>query len=117
MWSEKLVSQEHNITVQNSKSLQFTQMRFQLMNIILDNPTDETNLRHYRLLYNTLFSRAEIFAKSEFEIFSREDLFANILFTRKYLPAKIIIFPRKYLPVIFSVPQIYWLVVGLGYVV
>ena len=46
------------------------------------------------ILYNTLFSREENFAKSEFEIFSREDIFANILFTRKYLPAKII-FPRK----------------------
>ena len=54
------------------------------------------------VLYNMLFPREEIFAKSEFEIFSREDIFANILFTRKYLPAKISsrenIFPRKYLP-------------------
>ena len=36
------------------------------------------------LLYrvsNTLLSREENFAKSEFEIFSREDIFANILFT------------------------------------
>ena len=48
------------------------------------------------LLYNTLFSREENFAKSEFEIFSREDIFANDLycsreniFPRKYLPAKI----------------------------
>ena len=52
------------------------------------------------ILYNTLFSREENFAKSEFEIFSREDIFANILFTRKYLPAKISsrenIFSRKY---------------------
>ena len=52
------------------------------------------------LPYNTLFSREENFAKSEFEIFSREDIFANILFTRKYLPAKISsrenIFSRKY---------------------
>ena len=38
------------------------------------------------LLYNTLFSREDIFAKSEFEIFSREVIFANILFSRKYLP-------------------------------
>ena len=57
------------------------------------------------LLYNTLFSREENFAKSEFEIFSREDIFANILFTRKYLPAKISsrenILPRKYFPAIF----------------
>ena len=56
----------------------------------------------FSLLYNTLFSREENFAKSEFEIFSREDIFANILFTRKYLPAKISsrenIFPRKYPP-------------------
>ena len=55
----------------------------------------------YKVLYNTLFSREENFAKSEFEIFSREDIFVNILFTRKYLPAKISsrenIFPRKYL--------------------
>ena len=54
------------------------------------------------ILYNTLFSREENFAKSEFEIFSREDIFANILFTRKYLPAKISsrenILSRKYLP-------------------
>ena len=56
------------------------------------------------LLYNTLFSREENFAKIEFEIFSREDIFANIglLFTRKYLPAKISsrenILSRKYLP-------------------
>ena len=53
-----------------------------------------------KLLYNTLFSREENFAKSEFEIFSREDIFANVLFTRKYLPAKISsrenIFSRKY---------------------
>ena len=42
------------------------------------------------VLYNTLFSREENFAKSKFEIFSREDIFANILFTRKYLPAKVI---------------------------
>ena len=52
------------------------------------------------ILYNTLFSREENFAKSEFEIFSREDIFANILFTRKYLHAKISsrenIFSRKY---------------------
>ena len=66
------------------------------------------------ILYNTLFSREEIFAKIEFEIFSRklnlryfrekifsrEDIFANILFTRKYLPAKISsredILPRKF---------------------
>ena len=43
-------------------------------------------------LYNTLFSREEIFQKSEFEIFSREDIFANIgtVYTHK-------IFPRKYL--------------------
>ena len=59
------------------------------------------------VLYNTLFSREENFAKSEFEIFSREDIFANILFTRKYLPAKISsrenIFSRKYPPAkIFS---------------
>ena len=56
---------------------------------------------------NTLFSREEIFAKSEFEIFSREYFFANILFTRKYLPRKYLpakiysrenIFPRKNLP-------------------
>ena len=59
------------------------------------------------VLYNTLFSREEIFAKSEFEIFSREDIFANIslLFTRKYLPAKISSrennFPRKFLPANF----------------
>ncbi len=61
-------------------------------------------LRHLgqkkEILYNTLFSREEIFAKNEFEIFSREYIFANILFTRKYLPAKISsrenIFPRKY---------------------
>ena len=55
-----------------------------------------------RVLYNTLFSREENFAKSEFEIFSREDIFANLLFTRKYLPAKISsrenILSRKYLP-------------------
>ena len=67
------------------------------------------------ILYNTLFSREENFAKSEFEIFSREDIFANILFTRKYLPAKISsrknIFPR-----FFSAPQICRLV-GLGYAV
>ena len=69
---------------------------------------------HIPLLYNTLFSREEIFAKREFEIFSREDVFANILFTRKYLLAKIIIFPRKYLQADFSVPQICRLV-GLGY--
>ena len=76
---------------------------------------------HDGILYNTLFSREEIFAKSEFEIFSREDMFANILLTRKYLPAKISSrehnFPRKYLLAkissrenifkrIFSVPQI-----------
>ena len=64
---------------------------------------------------NTLFSREENFAKSEFEIFSREDIFANIgptvhakissrehIFPRKYLLAKIScrenIFPRKYSP-------------------
>ena len=56
----------------------------------------------FRVLYNTLFSREEIFAKSEFEILSREDIFANVLFTRKYLPAKITFrennFKRKYLP-------------------
>ena len=55
-----------------------------------------------KVLYNTLFSREENFAKSEFEIFSREDIFANIVFTRKYLPAKISsrenILSRKYLP-------------------
>ena len=58
--------------------------------------------RRDTLLYNTLFSREENFAKSEFEIFSREDIFANILFTRKFLPAKISsrenIFQRKYPP-------------------
>ena len=59
------------------------------------------------ILYNTLFSREENFAKSEFETFSREDIFANTLFTRKYLLAKISsrenIFPRKYPPAkIFS---------------
>ena len=83
----------------------------------------------FELLYNTLFSREEIFAKSEFEIFSREYIFANILFTRKYLPAKISsrenFFPRKFLlakissrenifPRIVSVPPICKLV-GLGY--
>ena len=56
----------------------------------------------FHLLYNTLFSREENFAKSEFEIFSREDIFANLLFTRKYLPAKISsrenILSRKYPP-------------------
>ena len=83
----------------------------------------------FRILYNTLFSREENFAKSEFEIFSREDIFANILFTRKYLLAKISsrenILSRKYLPAkissrenispgFFSVPQICRLV-GLDY--
>ena len=48
-----------------------------------------TNIALGSVLYNTLFSREEIFAKSEFEIFSRENIFANLLFTRKYLPAKI----------------------------
>ena len=38
----------------------------------------------FAVLYNTLFSREENFAKSEFEIFSREDIFANILFTGKF---------------------------------
>ena len=56
---------------------------------------------YINVLYNTLFSREENFAKSEFEIFSREDIFANLLFTRTYLTAKISsrenIFPRKYL--------------------
>ena len=85
----------------------------------------------FLVLYNTLFSWEEIFAKSEFEIFSREDIFANILFTRKYLPAKISSrennFPRKYLLAkissreniflrICSVLQICRLV-GLGYAV
>ena len=84
-----------------------------------------------KVLYNTLFSREENFAKMGFEIFSREDIFANILSTRKYLPAKISSrennFPRKYLLAkissrenIFlrfvSVPQRCRLV-GLGYVV
>ena len=59
----------------------------------------------YDVLYNTLFSREENVAKSEFEIFSREDIFANILFTRKYLPAKISsrenILSRKYPPANF----------------
>ena len=57
------------------------------------------------ILYNTLFSREVNFAKMGFEIFSREDIFANILSTRKYLPAKITsrenIFSRKYLSAIF----------------
>ena len=79
------------------------------------------NIFSLEQLYNTLFSREENFAKSEFEIFLREDIFANILFTRKYLPAKISsrenILSRKYLlakissrenisPRFFSVPQI-----------
>ena len=59
-------------------------------------------LNEFLVLYNTLFLREEIFAKNEFEIFSREDIFANILFTRKYLPSKISsrenFFPRRYLP-------------------
>ena len=70
----------------------------------LDGENDKT--RAY-CTYNTLFSREEIFAKSEFEIFSREDIFANIglLFTRKYLPAKIT--PReKIFLQFFAVPQI-----------
>ena len=90
---------------------------------------DRFLLELFDILYNTLFSREENFAKSEFEIFSREDIFANILFTRKYLSAKISSrennFPRKYLLAkissreniflrIFSVPQICRLV-GLGY--
>ena len=52
------------------------------------------------ILYNTLFSREEHFAQTEFEIFSREDIFANLLFTRKFLSVKISsrenIFSRKY---------------------
>ena len=59
---------------------------------------------HSREYCITLYIRGRtFFAKSEFEIFSREDIFANIglLFTRKYLPAKISSrennFPRKYL--------------------
>ena len=68
---------------------------------------------YFSSIDNTLFSRKEIFAKSEFEIFSREDIFANIgptvhaeissrenFFSRKYFPAKIScqeLFPcRKY---------------------
>ena len=86
---------------------------------------------HEHLLYNTLFSREENFAKSEFEIFSREDIFANILFTRKYLPAKISsrenILSRKYLPAKISArenifPRFFPVLpicrlVGLGYAV
>ena len=68
------------------------------LNDLYQNQTAEVET----VLYNTLFSREENFAKSEFEIFSREDIFANILFTRKYLPAKISsrenILSRKYLP-------------------
>ena len=92
---------------------------------------DHFEFRQLQILYNTIFSREEIFAKSEFEIFSREDNFANMLFTRKYLPAKISsrenIFQRKILlakifsrenifPRIVSVPQICRLV-GPGYAV
>ena len=59
-------------------------------------------MRARSTLYNTLFSREENFAKMEFEIFSREVIFANILSTRKYRPAKKNsrenIFSRKYLP-------------------
>ena len=58
----------------------------------------------FHVLYNTLFSREEIFAKSEFEIVSREDIFAKISSREN-------IFLR-----IFSVPQICKLV-GLGYAV
>ena len=47
----------------------------------------------YPILYNTLFSREENFAKMGFEIFSREDIFANILSTRNYPRENI--FPRK----------------------
>ena len=60
-----------------------------------------------------------IFAKSEFEIFSREDIFANI--GGAYCPRENI-FPRKYLTAkissceFFSVSQICGLV-GLGYAV
>ena len=54
------------------------------------------------LLYNTLFSREDIFAKNEFEIFSRIYCSRENIFPRKFLPAKISsrenIFPRKYLP-------------------
>ena len=48
-----------------------------------------TQCQEFDILYNTLFSREDNFAKSESEIFSREDIFANLLFTRKFLPAKI----------------------------
>ena len=73
------------------------------------------NLSHFGHLrlagMNTLFSREEIFAKSEFEIFSREYIFANILFTRKYLPAKISsrenFFSRKYLPAKISSRELF----------
>ena len=52
------------------------------------------------ILYNTLFSREEIFAKIEFEIFSRklnlryfrEKIFSRIYYSREN------IFPRKYPP-------------------
>ena len=73
----------------------------------------------YKMLYNTLFS------KSEFEIFSREDIFANTVhakissrennFPRKYLLAEIS--SREYIFLrFFSVPQICRLV-GVGYAV
>ena len=66
-------------------------------------------LHELGVLYNTLFSREENFAKSEFEIFSREDIFANLLFTREYLPAKISsrenILSRKYLPAKIILPR------------
>ena len=61
-------------------------------------------------LYNTLFTREEKSAKSEFEMFSREHIFSLTVYSRKYLPAKIFphenIFPRKYISAIFAAPQI-----------
>ena len=60
------------------------------------------SLYHIPILYNTLFSREENFAKSEFEIFSRIYCSRENIFPRKYLLAKISsrenIFPRKYPP-------------------
>ena len=64
--------------------------------------------------------REEIFAKSEFEIFSREEIFANILFTRKYLPAKISsrenVFPRKFLLAKISSRELFPCPKYVGYV-
>ena len=89
--------------------------------VVLNREEEKLGMPHWQhiqdVLSEVLYSQGHMWTNKLWllvdlcEIFSREDIFANILFTRKYLPAKISsrenFFSRKFLPAKISSRELF----------